>query len=254
MLARNLSRFRLITFDVTDTVLKFTKPPVLQYKETAEKFGITSLNEQQLLASFKPCFMALSQKYPNYGSGSDIDWTIWWTQLVADVLNKSSSAPLDANVVHEVGQCLVNMYETEKCWQKFECAEEIVTKIQNSQKCVGVITNSDPRVKRVLKNVHLTQFQFVLTSYEMGVMKPQKEIFDAALKRSEVKWLEPQEALHIGNKYDVDVVGAQNAGWTGVLIQGDGGKDLPKERNFHVFKDLKDFLNTLETKELTWTS
>lgn len=253
ILTQNLKKFRLITFDATDTVVRFSKPPSVQYKETAEHYGISTLNEEKLMTSFKPCFRELAQQYPNFGSGSNIDWKDWWTQLVTNVLNRSSDKALDQEIVTEIAKCLVDMYATPACWTKIDGAEEIVDKIQSSRKCVGLISNTDPRIKHVLRNMGLRQFQFMLTSYEVGYMKPHREIFDAALVKSELIRLQADEALHIGNSYELDVLGAQKAGWTAVLIQNDTTKDdLPKDRNFHVFKSLKEFLDTLQTKELTW--
>lgn len=57
-------------------------------------------------------------------------------------------------------------------------------------------------------------FDFILTSFECKAEKPQKEIFDAALKKG--KCSTPAAAYHIGDSVGLDVAGALAAGWTPV--------------------------------------
>lgn len=245
LLSKNLSRFRLITFDVTDTLLHFSKAPAEQYKETAETFGLLTLDRELALAAFKPCFKELSQRYPNYGRGSEIDYKTWWITLVGDVLRKSSTSTLDEKKLQMAAEHLVKLYETSSCWRKFEAADELITSIKGAKKHVGVISNFDPRLSVLLSNMNLPQFDFVLTSYE-SVMKPDRGIFQEALRRSHLKGIQPSEALHIGNKLDLDYNGAKEAGWCAVLID-------QQSTNDHCYKSLKEFLQTLQTKELSWT-
>lgn len=47
-----LSRFRLITFDVTDTLLKFRSSPGMQYGELGAMFGVLC-DSNKLVANFR---------------------------------------------------------------------------------------------------------------------------------------------------------------------------------------------------------
>jgi FMN phosphatase YigB (HAD superfamily) len=49
----SLSRFRLITFDVTDTLIKFRTAPGKQYGEIGALFGVHSDDHHDLVSSFK---------------------------------------------------------------------------------------------------------------------------------------------------------------------------------------------------------
>lgn len=48
-----LSRFRLITFDVTDTLIKFRTAPGKQYGEIGALFGVNQDDHHDLVANFK---------------------------------------------------------------------------------------------------------------------------------------------------------------------------------------------------------
>jgi putative hydrolase of the HAD superfamily len=55
----------------------------------------------------------------------------------------------------------------------------------------------------------------IITSQDAGVGKPDPQIFLEGLKRAGVR---PEEALYVGDQYQVDVVGARNAGMQGILL------------------------------------
>lgn len=81
---------------------------------------------------------------------------------------------------------------------------------------LGVISNADGRVDALLESVGLRPyFDFVLDSTVVGIEKPDPRIFRMALERMGV---EPEEALYVGDIYEIDVVGARGAGMRAVLI------------------------------------
>ena len=59
-------------------------------------------------------------------------------------------------------------------------------------------------------------FDFILTSEECVAEKPERAIFDEALKRSQCS--DPSRAYHVGNHLQTDVKGAVNAGWTSLVF------------------------------------
>jgi HAD superfamily hydrolase (TIGR01509 family) len=60
-------------------------------------------------------------------------------------------------------------------------------------------------------------FDHLVISCEVGYLKPRKEIFEHALKLLDV---EPKEALHIGDLFRTDVVGAVACGMNACLYSG----------------------------------
>lgn len=100
---------------------------------------------------------------------------------------------------------------------------------------LGVVSNSDGRVEDALRVAGLRDcFDVVIDSAEAGVEKPDPRIFHLALGRLGVA---PAEALHVGDVYDVDVVGARAAGIEAVLVGtpaeagGIGRADVPTARS-----------------------
>ena len=100
------------------------------------------------------------------------------------------------------------------------------------KKTLGLITNinlgpgsPDEGIAEITARLGITNYlDFTVTSQEVGASKPHPPIFLAALKKARV---EPREAMHVGDQYRSDVVGAQSAGLHPVLIdRGDFYRDF----------------------------
>jgi HAD superfamily hydrolase (TIGR01509 family) len=71
----------------------------------------------------------------------------------------------------------------------------------------------------------------VLDSCDLGVEKPDPRLFEAALERSGAR---RETTIHVGDLYEVDVIGARNADIRGVLLDQAGlyeGVDCPRVRH-----------------------
>ena len=75
---------------------------------------------------------------------------------------------------------------------------------------VGMISNIDQPGDQIAENVGLAEhLDLVVTSWEVGLEKPNPEIFWAALERAGA---EPGDAMHVGDQPASDVAGAVRAG------------------------------------------
>ena len=81
---------------------------------------------------------------------------------------------------------------------------------------LGVISNSDGRVERLLEDVGLLpHFEFVIDSGRAGMEKPDPRIFHLGLDALGVA---PDEAVYVGDVYEIDVAGARAAGMRAILL------------------------------------
>jgi putative hydrolase of the HAD superfamily len=81
---------------------------------------------------------------------------------------------------------------------------------------LGLISNVERDMTDTLAKLGLSsKLDVVVTSQDAGFTKPQPEIFQYALKRASVQ---PAEAVYVGDQYQVDIGGAQNAGMQGILL------------------------------------
>lgn len=85
---------------------------------------------------------------------------------------------------------------------------------------LGGISNLRPEMRGQMDDIGLFELlDFVITSQDAGAQKPYPPIFQAALERANV---EPHEAVHVGDQYHSDVLGALGVGIKAVLLDRRG--------------------------------
>lgn len=250
--AKNLQKFKLITFDLTDTLLKFKRPPGIEYANTAKSLGLANVDPDKITAQFSRNFKQMNNEYPNFGRFK-ISWETWWEKLIFNIF-KSSGTTLNDDDLCRLTNELIDKYETDECWEIQDGAVELIKKIKELGKMVGIVSNFDPRLKFLVTNMKLPEFDFVVGSYEAGAAKPDPRIFDLALKLSNYHAM-AEDALHVGNTPALDYIAAKEADWTSALITN-GKSDwlVHKEKicESHVFESLKDFRMKLENDDIQW--
>ena len=81
---------------------------------------------------------------------------------------------------------------------------------------LGVVSNADGRVRGLLQELGLARhFGIIVDSHEVGVEKPDPRIFEVARAHFGVA---AGACVHVGDFPQVDVVGAQRAGMSAVLL------------------------------------
>ena len=85
---------------------------------------------------------------------------------------------------------------------------------------LGVISNAEGQIRRLLEHVGLdARFDVIADSAVVGAAKPGAEIFRFALDAVGVA---PERSVHVGDLYEIDVLGARGAGLTPVLVDPEG--------------------------------
>lgn len=119
---------------------------------------------------------------------------------------------------------------------------------------VGIVTNgahdnhTDSQFSKV-QHLGLSQrIQSLTISDEVGVRKPNIKVFKVACQRASVS---PKEVMFVGDSIENDIVGANRAGMTSVLINRKSARLTPEtedERPDYVISNLHDALSCLGHK------
>jgi HAD superfamily hydrolase (TIGR01549 family) len=111
-------------------------------------------------------------------------------------------------------------------------AEPILNRLSRDGYALGLVSNAPPETVKVVEALGLQRYvRSVVISGVVGYSKPHAEIFRIAMRKAGV---EPRQAVHVGDVFESDIVGARNAGISGILIDRDGsqsGVDCPRIRN-----------------------
>ncbi|XP_017491846.1 PREDICTED: rhythmically expressed gene 2 protein-like [Rhagoletis zephyria] len=273
-----LGRLRLITFDVTNTLLQFRTSPGKQYGEIGALFGVLCDNDE-LARNFKTNWYLMNRKYPNFGRNSSIGWQQWWHQLIGATFADSGSL-IPEEKLGNLANHLLELYKTSLCWQNCNGSIDLLNYLRLQQQLaptnqsdnevgnnqsnnkspisLGVIANFDPRLDILLRNLKIQHyFDFAINSYDSNVEKPNPEIFHFAMRLSGLKDLKPEECLHIGDGPTTDYLAAKNVGWNSALIHEKNaslliGKYGDQVEEHFVFPSLYDFHKKFSNNSIKW--
>ena len=139
----------------------------------------------------------------------------WWKAIVAETFDRVGAL----NKFEDFEAFYADLYryfETSAPWQIYP---DTLTSLQRWQLLgipLGVISNFDSRLHRVLSVLGLADyFASITLSSEVGAAKPSNLIFEAALAKHSC---DPQEAWHIGDSEAEDYAGARAAGLRAILL------------------------------------
>ena len=117
----------------------------------------------------------------------------------------------------EVRTCLAALHGERHLWSATATGTRAtLERLRAAGLRLGVVSNSDGRVEAALTAAGLRDcFEVVIDSALFGSEKPDPAIFRAAL---EALGVSPDEALYVGDLYEVDVIGARAAGIEAILL------------------------------------
>jgi putative hydrolase of the HAD superfamily len=146
---------------------------------------------------------------------------VWWANLVRSVLEQCG---LDARLGGERFDAffgdLYDHFTTAEAWRTYPDVQPTLERLKRSSVVVGLITNYDTRVYRVLDALGLsTALDSVTIPATAGAAKPARAIFEYALRQH---GLSASEAVYVGDEIGDDYEGAEGAGMRAVLIDREG--------------------------------
>jgi putative hydrolase of the HAD superfamily len=101
-------------------------------------------------------------------------------------------------------------------WALFDDVISTLETLKKRKLVLGLLTNASRDMVSVHRQMGLEPYlDFVVTSEEAGGDKPQPPIFLMALERSGAS---ASEAIHVGDQYKIDIVGAKGVGIKPVLL------------------------------------
>ncbi len=207
-------QLRAVLFDAGNTLV------FLDYARMATGVGAAlglPLTEEDLAAHANEAAQAMER------SGSDQERATAYLEALF-LLGGVPAARLG-----EVRACLGRMHSERHLWCSVpESTRKALARLRHAGLLLGVVSNSEGRVAQALEAAGLREyFDVVVDSGLIGIEKPDPRIFRAALDQLGVS---PEEALYVGDLYEVDVVGARSAGIEAVLLGSvaGSGPDCPR--------------------------
>lgn len=139
----------------------------------------------------------------------------WWYTVVSETFDRVGALEKFADFDQFYGD-LYGYFETATPWQIYSDTLPSLTRWQSMGIELGVISNFDSRLHRVLDVLGLSgYFQTVTLSTEVGAAKPAAKIFQIALDKHSCT---AHQAWHIGDSEAEDYAGAKTVGMRAILV------------------------------------
>ena len=117
----------------------------------------------------------------------------------------------------EFNRQFLEAFWTKDNWQIFPEVLEVIGALKAHGARVGVLSNAPTNLPTFLEQLGIAPLlDFAVVSATEGFRKPDRRIFDVAVQRAGVA---PEEAVHVGDMYLEDVLGARAAGVRPLLIE-----------------------------------
>lgn len=113
-------------------------------------------------------------------------------------------------------ECALSLAKAEMLWRKADLTTaSTLQRLKERGFKLGIVSNSDGRIEHAFQQAGLTSyFDFFIDSFIVGVEKPDPAIFLLATERARIA---ANEAVYVGDLYEVDVIGSRAAGLVPVL-------------------------------------
>ena len=236
-----MNKLKLMTFDITNTIIRIKASPGYWYSLAAKDCGV-DVDHRSLNQVYGKVWNTMKQEYPNYGVQKGLTSKEWWGEFVARVFLTAGYIN-DDRVYHQIATNLHGMFTGGTCWETFPQSHSMLENLKERGIRLAVVSNFDERLNSVLESHGLREyFDFLVTSVTSQVDKPHPKIFHSALSLGQVA---PHEVGHVGDDVTNDYFGATNVGMKAFLFDPKGKlkakdlKDVDKSCIFHELKDLE---------------
>lgn len=186
------------------------------YGAIAQEYGVKT-NLEALDRAFVASFQASSPPiFPDVSAEKiPVAEFQWWYAIVKNTFERVGVFDRFTNFSPFFEQ-LYHYFATDKPWSIYPDTIPALTKWQNMGIELGVISNFDTRLDRVLELLELKQFFSSITiSSLVGAAKPDRRIFKIAIEKHQCI---PEQAWHIGDSWQEDYQGAAAVGIRSYLI------------------------------------
>jgi putative hydrolase of the HAD superfamily len=198
-----MARARVIFFDVGNTLLFPNRPRML---------APIASDRHPTLAEWQARERRTKREFDQGMQSGKIDHGFWWMfhrSLLEDIGENASAR--DALLPQ-----LVRNTQNSANWDQILPGTYEALKRIGQNFRLAIISNADGKIEQVLSHCGIDScFESITDSGIIGIEKPRREIFEAALEAMKAR---AEDSLYLGDVYSVDYVGARDAGMQAVLF------------------------------------
>ena len=138
-----------------------------------------------------------------------------WTLYDSIVFGRLGIIDKEGTLVKQVNE----WFNQPKWYRLYPETHEALRGLKKNEYKLGIISGNNDDILKQLEWLEISKyFDSITYSQEARANKPERAIFRLALERAGCS---PHEAVHVGDKYESDVLGARKMGITPILVDRD---------------------------------
>lgn len=201
-------KFRAVLFDAAETLFTTRGSIGEIYGSIARQYG-SKTTADDIQAAF-------ARQFRGAGPISTENQKEWWKNVVRRVFTETG-------MVEKFDQFFEQVYDRfrdSQGWVLFPETTEVLHELKRRGLKIGVISNFDDRIYTVMRSLGILEyFDAVTISSETGYCKPDRHIFEAAIRALDEP---PPKIVLVGDSLSDDVEAGMRAGLDAVLIDRNG--------------------------------
>jgi putative hydrolase of the HAD superfamily len=208
---------KAVFFDLFQTLVRYEPPREELLAEALKEFGIEVLADalrHPLVAADEYIYRELARR--PLGQRTPEEKMALYLRHQEVLLEEAGINPAP-----EVTRGVLGRMQRQKmALALFDDVAPALARLRQRGLVLGMVSNVDSDMSADFDRLRLPAWlDVIVTSRDAGVSKPDPAIFREALRRAAVR---PDEAVFVGDQYQVDIVGARGAGMAGVLLDRTG--------------------------------
>jgi HAD superfamily hydrolase (TIGR01549 family) len=234
---------RTIFFDAGFTLLRASPSIIEICQDVCRQLGLhlhTSQLAKQLPEAEAYLLETVKANRRVWASEQDIRsiWSGYYTALLRPFIEEDNDALLE-----RCAQEIINEFGQHTRWELFPDVLPTLQELQGKGFTLGIISDWGIDLAPIIYGLDLPRyFDCLIISAITRYAKPEPGLYESALQRAEAI---ADYAIHIGDSYIHDVLGARAVGITPILIDRPG-KLRPEDVDCLLIHDLREVLDLLE--------
>jgi len=206
---------KAIFFDWFNTLALYDPPREELHRQACQEFGI-ELSPEAVIRGFLTAdryFWEENANSPVQKRSPEEQAKIYYRYQ--DILLTEAGAKLDKELILKIMNRVHQLFKG-VTFVLFDDVLSTLKTLKERKFILGLLTNATKEMISIYRKLGLEpHLDFVVTSEEVGSDKPHPPLFLMALERAGVN---ASEAVHVGDQYSLDIVGARGVGISPILI------------------------------------
>ncbi len=235
-----------VLFDFGGTLLDYTPCISLVFSRVAKLLGIEMSSDdpriQEGIRRQQTAFIAL--KVPDAKLTRDHMHSL--NRHILDAMGIDYERIPKDKLMKIINDEFDRSFELGENFELYPGTQETLERLHSTGLRIGLLSNCPAWLgtsrRRVMEKLGIFKyFDAIILSGEVGVSKPEREVFEIAFRALDIE--NPQQVIHVGDSPYSDVYGAENAGLIPVLFDPQGLHSIEGVTTIRKMPDLLNYLN-----------